>query len=366
MAPITILLAHPGASFSTHDVYTGMLAGLEAHGCRVISYRLDEALGFYQNLFEAAEQGGLQWGTANGERPNVAGFAGLKGIAELINVAPDYLVSVSGYNLHPSVVMMARKMGITTAVYCTESPYFGVFEAQIAAHYDAICTMERRALPLFEQVAPGRTHYLPHAYNPAVHYPGAAEPDYAADVFFVGSAFDERRRLFRAVDWSGVNFVTRGFLWGENADPNVIQLDELLDNADAARYYRSSAISLNHHRTTTVYGTGEYISGLDAESLGPRAYEISACGGFQLMDDSREERHAVFQGTVPTYKSHSALDLERQVRYYLTRPDERARLAQAQREAVAPHSWHARAAQLLDILTATPRPVGVFQRLEVA
>lgn len=348
-----ILLIHPGASFSTHDVYIGMKAGLEAHGHTVIPFRLDESLAFYGSLFEAAERGGLVWD--NGARPNLQGFASLKGIAELVNVSPDVVISVSGHNLHYSVPIMARKLGIPSAVYCTESPYFD-HEPLFAKHYDVIFTNEARSVPSFEKEAPGRAHYLAHAYNPHLHYPGPSDPDCAADVFFVGSGFPERRRLFEGVDWTGVKFVTHGFLWTEGENPDAMEMDRVLPNEQAAQWYRSSAINLNHHRTTTVYGAGKHISGLDAESLGPRAYEIAACAGFQLCDDSRPERLAVFGDTLPTYRSHSALDLEKQVRYWLQRPDERARLAQAQRQAILPHSWHNRASQMLDVITAATKP----------
>lgn len=348
MPPLRVLLVHPGAAWSTHDVWTGMRAGLVAAGCEVIDYRLDEALAFFGLTFQAAEQGGIHW--ESGSRPNVSGFAGIKCVAELVNVSPDLLVSVSGHNLHQSVPLMARKLGIPTAVYCTESPYFGEFERQFAKQYDVIFTNERRAVPFFQEVAPGRAHYLAHAYNPAVHHPRAGvDPALASDVFFVGSGFPERVRLFQAVDWTGINAAIKGFLWNGEAE---LDPADVVPNDQAVAYYRAAAICLNHHRTTTVYGAHEHISALDADSLGPRAYEIPASGGFMLCDDSRAELREVFGDTVPTYRSHSAIDLERQVRHYLARPDERARLAAAQREAVAPHTWHARAQQMLDVIDA--------------
>jgi hypothetical protein len=39
--PLRVLLAHPGASWSTADVYEGLIYGLRAHGVTVIPYRLD-------------------------------------------------------------------------------------------------------------------------------------------------------------------------------------------------------------------------------------------------------------------------------------------------------------------------------------
>lgn len=346
--PLTILLAHPGAAWSTHDVYVGMKAGLEANGHRVIPYRLDEALAFYGGVFEAAEKGGLVWGTETKQRPNVFGFAGMKCIAELVNVWPDMFISVSGHNMHYSVPLMAKKLGIPSAVYCTESPYFGDHETSFAKHYDVVFTNERRSVPQFAIHAP--SFYLPHAYNPQIHHPGEGDAEHACDVFFVGSGFDERRRLFRAVDWTDIDFVTRGFMWEDGETTDALDGAKIEPNEVAAQWYRSSKISLNHHRTTTVYGAGKHISGLDADSLGPRAYEIAACGGFQLCDDSRPELFEVFGDTVPTYRSHSALDLERKIRYYLERPEERWNLAQAQLAAIAPHSWYTRAREMLETI----------------
>src|SRR5262245_12156158 len=40
-----ILLVHPGASWSTADVESGLRYGLKYHGVQVVPYRLDERIG---------------------------------------------------------------------------------------------------------------------------------------------------------------------------------------------------------------------------------------------------------------------------------------------------------------------------------
>jgi hypothetical protein len=40
-----ILIAHPGSSFSTHDVFDGLLSALEKQGHDLIHYRLDYRIG---------------------------------------------------------------------------------------------------------------------------------------------------------------------------------------------------------------------------------------------------------------------------------------------------------------------------------
>jgi spore maturation protein CgeB len=119
-----------------------------------------------------------------------------------------------------------------------------------------------------------------------------------------------------------------------------------MDNTEAAAHYRSVPICLNHHRTTRDYGSGQHID--RAYSLGPRAYEIAACGGFQLMDASRPEAEEVFGGSLVTYRDSE--DLERQIHYWLAHPAERAAKAAAQHAHILAHSWTARAGAVLDVL----------------
>jgi spore maturation protein CgeB len=125
---------------------------------------------------------------------------------------------------------------------------------------------------------------------------------------------------------------------------------DVVPNTVTAAYYRATKVAINHHRTTTSHGSGQHIRPEDAESLGPRAYEIAACGAFQLMDDSRAEAKDVFGDALATYTAGSSASLEREVRWWLAHPDERQLWAAAQHECVKPHSWDTRARQVLERL----------------
>lgn len=329
-----IYVIHPGAAWSTCDVYDGVVAGLQAcPGVDVYEGRIDTILAWYTTALRAGQQLGVFDPTLtvfNRQRMASAHIT-----QHILEVCPGLVISVSGHNYHLKDADALRKVGIRTAVILTESPYFGELEAEIAKHYDVAFTNERRSV---ERLS---AHYLPHAYHPTRHTADGAH-GYAADVVFVGSFFDERRALFNAVDWTGIDFILRGHDMSETPTP--------MPNEEAATFYRAARISLNHHRTTTSHGSGQHIQPEEAESLGPRAYEISACGGFQLMDDSRPERLDVFGGTAPTYRAGDPNDLERQVRYWLQHDDRRAEIARAMHDAVRPHSWTARAKQMLEVL----------------
>lgn len=327
-----VMVIHPGHSHSTADVYTGLCAGLEAHGVEVIGYPLDGALDVTIGLYGLAEE----------HRPDLVpafdpyATAAHAIVGRAIWKDVDTVIAVTGQNLHFGAVGTLRKAGILTALVCTESPYLTLErERHDARFYDVVFTNDKAATDLFGRAV----HYLPAAYNPQAHTPAGGHAVSPPDVFFVGTGFPERQILINSVDWSGINLKLAGTFFGP-----------LMDNIEAAAYYRSAAISLNHHRTTADYHSGKHIPIDAAYSLGPRAYEIAACGGFQLMDDSRPEAREVFGTALATYRAGDAADLERQVRYWLAHPNERREMAAAQHAAVLPHTWTARAGAVLDVL----------------
>jgi spore maturation protein CgeB len=115
-----------------------------------------------------------------------------------------------------------------------------------------------------------------------------------------------------------------------------------------AWYYAGTKIAINH--TRTVKGKSEngkdiHIRRREAWSLGPRPYEIAACGTFMLSDNRRPELKKVFGKTVPTYKN--GRDLVKKIDYYLTHADERLDLSIAALERVANCTFEDRARQIL-------------------
>lgn len=365
MAP-HIFVIHPGAAFSTHDVYVGVVDGLRACGATVSEGRLDSVLAWYQAAIGRGVAGG-RFDPGLLERSAVQNHGGRDGFNLSVYASapitrgiltmdpyPDWVLVVSGANYNTFDVRALRRVGVRVALLCTESPYWAAEEVAIGQHYDLVLTHERAAVAAYRRAGLRHVHYLPHAYHPTTHTPDGpvAEP---CDVAFVGSLFAERKALFGGVDWIGID----ARIGGVDPDaPHAAQAAGMVPNAQAAALYRGARVVLNHHRTTAMHGSGRHIPGGAAESLGPRAYEIAACGAFQVMDDSRPEARDVFGDALVTYRAGDSTDLERVVRHYLARDAERQALAAAQRAAVRGHGWDTRAAQLLAILEAETLPFG--------
>ena len=125
------------------------------------------------------------------------------------------------------------------------------------------------------------------------------------------------------------------------------RIADALDNEELASRYAQTKIALNHHRTIISGGDeGEkHIERNQAYSLGPRAYEIAACGAFQLCDDTRPEIFEVFGDSVATYSG--ADDLKNKVDYYLTHESERREMAAVSHERVQGCSFVDRAAEVV-------------------
>ena len=140
--------------------------------------------------------------------------------------------------------------------------------------------------------------------------------------------------MFGGLNFNGHNARIVGVGWNEGVGNTVIGSP----NTELVKYYQSTKIALNHHRQTTTVDSDALISG---KSLGPRAYEIAACGAFQLCDTTRPELAEVFGDSVATY--HDRADLMGKIDYYLGHDAERVDMARAAYERVKPCSFYNRA-----------------------
>ncbi len=161
------------------------------------------------------------------------------------------------------------------------------------------------------------------------------------DVVMVGTGWKDRQTLLEQVDWTGIDLRLYG-LWPEmdSSSPLWKYLWPVcVDNTLMPAHYAAARICLNLHRKHQK-----------AESMNPRAYELAACGRFQICDD-RQEVEEVFGDAVPTFQT--ATELEDQIRWALAHPEMRQIKAQRSHELVRNHSFDVRVQQLLETITTS-------------
>jgi spore maturation protein CgeB len=351
-----ICLAHPGASWSTADVFDGLNYGLQQLGAEVVPYRLDTRIEASHKALHAL------WRTKKKQQPDlvkpntadVLYHAGVGVLEMALRHHADVVLVVSAMLLHPDIIVMMKRAGLRVVVLFTETPYDIEKELVIAAMVDGCWTNERSSLPQFRAVNPN-SGYLPHAWHPLKHFVSAKSigdlPSH--DVVFVGSGFPERVTFFNSIDWTGIDLGLYG-TWGDKKNSFGLSkqvYDSVrgaqVTNEMAASLYRRAKVGLNlYRRLKGFHPKNPRIT--HAESLSPRAYELAACGSFHLSD-YRAEVEEVFGDLVPTFTSPT--EAAALIRLWLSQPEERARVAAELPACVAESSWVDRAKTVLGDLS---------------
>lgn len=353
-AGLKILLCHPGASFSVSDVYNGLCKALKAQGHEVIEYRLDGRIDSMGGWLD------YQWRKAGkpDPRPTWADKLYLSGVPlfeRALRTLPDWVVVVSAMYVHPDLLVLLKRLGVPTAYVFTESPYDLDKELKVAPLANVIFTNERSCVDAFRAVQP-HSYYLPHAYDPEVHRPDVEIPDDTPrhDVVFVGTGFQERIDILSAVDWEGIDlglYGTWGLLGSRHQLRRFVRSDAI-PNKRATELYRAARIGLNLYRTSRGYG--RFVPRIQhAESMNPRAYELAACGVYQISDWRAEALELFGDTCVGT--ARTASDMGKLIRAALNHDTFRQNMAQHALEAVTPHTFAARAQQLTDTLSTVAR-----------
>lgn len=349
-----ILLSYPGHRFSTFDVAYGYEKALKALGHEV------HIFDYHVRIHHWAESLLLREEKMSKERRRAHPLAtqgkisllaseGL--ITEALFIVPDVVLIVNGLSLHRRAYDGLRQLSIPVVLLLTESPYADHIQAVVATkgHAEALLTNDKNSVLPLREATGLPVEYLPHSYDPAIHKPRPDMSDrreYKSDVFFHGTLWPDRIEILQSLEPLADDYVIRlsGVEAAGNEPPDP---DLLMPNEELALFYNATRIAINHHRTAIGddgNGNLQVIQPGQAYSLGPRAYEISACGAFQLCDDTRPELSEVFGDTIATYANGSLVD---KTEYYLKNDGERLEMAEAARKRVEPCTFENRAREIV-------------------
>jgi hypothetical protein len=356
---LRILLTHPGPEFSVHDVWRGYEKAFRKLGHPVITFNMNHRLMYHGNTYlkdypedwDGSRK--LPSCEACGQEPfkkaltdeQVTTIVTRQIFEDAFVFWPNVIVFTSGFFYDEAIFEVLRARGMKLAMIHTESPYEDERQMAIGAHMDLNLINDPVNLAAW-RAAGLRTHYLPHAYDPEVHYPvtvaevtqlgdrerkfARSEP-YESDFTFIGTGFKSRRDFFGQMDLTGVRWSIGGGGWGEavTEPANAHLLDYMghhpelcVDNEETARQYRIAKTSLNLYRREGEDGT-DYAGW----SMGPREVELAACGTF-FIRDPRGEGDELFDGILPTFSSpEEAAELIRHWSKLDSLREERARQA---------------------------------------
>lgn len=332
------LVVRPGPNFSVADVANGWVQGLKQVGVDVYDFNFDDRLSFYHSAYIDHEG---DWRQAF-PNPEDAARLAAKGLeAAVYECWPDVVVIVSGFFVPPETLALMRSRGHRVVLLHTESPYEDDRQLFRAQHVDLSILNDPTNIDLFREVGPAE--YIPHAYDPAIHWPRPADVDAASDFCFVGTAFPSRIEFFEACDFTGIDVALAGN-WAGAADGPLVKylahdVAECCPNDQAAVLYASTKASVNLYRKEATHSA-------DGWAMGPREVELAATGCFFLRE-SRGEGDEVLS-MLPTFDGPE--DFTDQLRWWLEHDTTREAAADLAREAIADRTFSNNAARLLNLL----------------
>jgi len=260
--------------------------------------------------------------------------------------APDLVLALAQAPLTRRTLKRLQQKGAVTAMWFVEDYKLFTYWRAFAPCYDFFAVIQKEPL-LSELAAAGQPNafYLPLAALPDFHRPlentPAAQRKYGAKVSFLGAGYPNRRAAFRHL--RHLDFKIWGSDWDgdDTLAAHVQRQGERISSEDAVRIYNASQINLNLHssvQSRELVPPGDFVN--------PRAFELAACGAFQLVDRRELMPELFADDEMATFSNLEEL-LEK-IDYFLARPEERAAFAERGRQRVLrDHSYHKRMESLI-------------------
>lgn len=257
---------------------------------------------------------------------------------------------VSAFFMTAGTMTLIRARRHKIVVLATESPYQDEEQLMRGQLADLVLLNDPVNLEKFREQGPAE--YMPHAYRPRVHHPrtGPVNPELAADLTFIGTAFKSRVEFFEEMNLDGLDVLLGGADWGSIPESSPLTRfigsepggPDCVDNEQTAELYRHAKTGINFYRRE-----GEQDWDTRAHAMGPREVEMAACNLFFLRDP-RAEGDEVFRGILPTFDGPE--DASEKLRWWLARDGLRETRAAQAREAIADRTFANNARRLLGLL----------------
>lgn len=330
-----VLFVHPAAEMSVSDVSRGYKAALTRQGHDIREYHLGRRFAYHR-----AAMNGVATPEAANDMALLSRQASENIVVEALYHQADIVIMVSGLNLHPVALWLLGKANIPAAVIFTESPYNDESQLQWSNLTQVNSTVDLTIFTndKYSSIKHG-WNLLEPSFDPDVHHPVEPHEDEKCDVIMIGTGWGERQAFLEAVDWTGIDLKIMGIWPAMNSDSPLFPYyhELVVNNEHIAPLYCGAKVCINFHRRDQM-----------AMSPGPRAYEIAACGAFQISDP-RPGVVELFGDSVPTFDTPERLG--ELVRYYTQHEDERVQRALESLRRVRGQTFDSRAAELVAALS---------------
>ncbi|BFH12258.1 spore maturation protein [Paenibacillus dendritiformis] len=279
-----------------------------------------------------------------GPRDDVAALAG--------HQRPDLVFALDGMELPVDQVDAVRALGIRTALWITDDPYYTDMMSSIVTHYDYVFTLEANSVEYYRSLG-ANVHFLPFGVYPAQFRPLRSPAKVRRAISFIGSAYWNRIRMLEPIlpELMKRGLVLSGLWWDRLPQypqyAHQIELNRWMDPYETSETYNGSKIVINMHRSHDDESVNQNRINITAASPNPRTFEINACATLQLTDVRADISQFYTPGAeIETYASPE--EMLAKIDYYLSHEQARREIAlRALARTMSEHTYAQRLNQVL-------------------
>jgi spore maturation protein CgeB len=228
-----------------------------------------------------------------GKRPPRMGNFGQTVVHQCESFRPTWLLVTGIAPLTAGTLRAIGQMGIRRLNFLTDDPWNPAHRARwfldALTEYDLLFSPRRAAMEDLQRASKAAIHYLPFGYAPHVHFKPVTQGDsHPLDIVFVGGGDHDRVTLFTKAIQLGLQPTLYGGYWSRYAP---------------LRPYERGHITQDEARTLTTHAVNLcLVRRANRDGHVMRSFEIPACGGCMLAEDTEEHR-AIFgsEGTAVLY-----------------------------------------------------------------
>jgi spore maturation protein CgeB len=263
-------------------------------------------------------------------------------LRELVAGLPRQLIALGHAPITAEVVRALRDMGVRCIAYSTDDPWNPVHRApwnlEALPLYDIVFSPRRSNIDDFKRLGCVDVRYLPFAYDERLFAPPVDPAPVVPPntVLFVGGADRDRAEFFNAFLAHGPRPTLVGGYWERYAQMRPLSIGHKTA-AELRKWTAGAAVNLCLVRRANRDG---HVM---------RSFEIPACGGFMIAEDTSEHRD-IFgpEGECVLYFS-GPRDAAEKVCRALADPADRARMARAAHHRIVGrgHTYRDRLRQML-------------------
>jgi len=262
-------------------------------------------------------------------------------IRRILDWQPDIALFPLGSSVWHSTLAQLKRHGIKLVQWCGLPANTMLARDRInLPYFDLIFQPANLTNGLRAAGATGRIEYIPIGIDPEVHHPvpltAEEQQRYGADVCFIGGLSGRfhaaRRAMVEYAIENGVNIkVWGGYREHFVGSPILRVWQGQIWGEEQVKALCAAKIGLNFH---VDHHAGELDRGLNL-----RAFELAACGVFQLLQRVPSVGEFFEEGKEIVCFDTKEEMLEK-IRYYLAHEDKRRQIAEAARQRVLrEHTW---------------------------